>query len=96
MEINNARQVDNTLTDKMDKIDRITIIEANIEADLYVVECSPTAGRLGMTKAVLELDKELNEQSLTPDIQKINQGIADVGHAPMKYHAYQDSAGQLQ
>jgi len=94
MEPNNTRPKVNSITDKMDKIDRVTVIEAVIGADGHVEGCSPTAGRLEMTKAVIELDKELQTKLLTQDLLKMNQEIVDVGHAPMKIHALRDCVGQ--
>jgi len=95
-ETNNTKPEVNSITDKIDKIDRIAEIGAVIWAALHVEECSPTAGRLEMTRAVIKLDKELKKQSLTWNIQKMNQEVADVGHAPMKNHALRDIAGQPQ
>jgi len=92
---NNTHPEANTIIDKRDKINIGTIIRAVTGADLLVEECSSTAGHLDMTKVVSEPDKELKEQSLTRDIQKLTQEIADVDYAPMKNHVFQDSAGQL-
>jgi len=95
-ETNNTHPEANTITDKRDRINKITVTGASIGADLLEEKCSPTAGRLEMTKEILEPDKELKEQLLTQDIQKLIQEMADVGHAQMKSHTFRDSAGQRQ
>jgi len=61
MEINIARPEANTIIDSINKINRVTVLEATIGADHHVEECSPTAGRLVMTKEVIELVKTLKK-----------------------------------
>jgi len=93
-ETNNTRPEANTITDRM--IDKITVVEAIIEAVLHVEECSPTVGRLVMTKEVIKLNRGLRKLLHIRDIPKMNHEAADVGFALTMNRAFQDSAGQPQ
>jgi len=99
---NNVTETNNThpeaivIIDRRDRINRVTLIETVIGAGHHVEGCSPTAGRLMMTKAVTKLVKTLKKQNITQDLQKMIHKIADVALVPMKYLAFQDNAGRQQ